>query len=181
MLTNYTERLILTSMRPEHEVELFKLHNDPLVQQMNFKNVAQTTQDVRKWLDWALVQWRKNRFGHWMVYQKSSDGPIFTGRCGLVDYESDLEFVCLLCEHAVGRGLGPEAASFAITHALRNSTKEKVVAFIAKGNVRSERAAKKLGLRYIDDRQYEHDGSLRQYYEVTRQEYFSRHQSIAAG
>lgn len=174
MIAYQTERLILTSMRPEHEAELFNLNNDPLVQELIFRNVPQSAVDIRKTLDWALAQWRNTGFGHWMVYEKANDGPIFIGRCGLTEYEDDLEFVNILREHGVGRGLGAEAARFAITHALRISSKEKVVGFIAHGNTRSERAAKKLGLRYIDNRRYKYDGRLKKYYEMTREEYFSQ-------
>lgn len=173
MITYQTEHLILMSMRPEHESELFKLHNDPLVQEIIFENVPQSSEDVRRWLDWYLTQWRKNSFGVWMVYEKANGDPIFIGRCGLCDYEDkDLEFAYAFFEVRAGRGLGPEAAYFTITHALTNSIKEKVVGFIAHGNARAEGAARKLGLRYIDDRLYH--GKLFQYYEMTREEYLSR-------
>lgn len=180
MVTYETERLILTSMRPEHEAELFRLHNDPLVREATYKNVPQTAEDVRKWLDRALAQWRKNGFGVWMLYEKRTDGPIFIGRCVLVDYEdtNNLELGLAFFQYGAGRGLGLEAARFAMTHGLRNSTKEKIASVISHGNVRSERAAKKLGFRYVDDRW--HDGKFKQYYEMTREEYFSQpHHQIA--
>ncbi|MGY3363366.1 RimJ/RimL family protein N-acetyltransferase [Bradyrhizobium sp. GM2.4] len=175
MITCQTERLVLTSMRPEHEAELFKLHNDPLVLEVVFKNVAQTVADVRKTLDWALDQWHRNGFGLWMVYEKGDNGPILVGRCGLGEYDgTKLEYINAFSERGVGRGLGAESARFAISHALQISTKEKVVGFIAPENVRAQRAAKKLGLRYIDDRPYKYDGRVRQYYELTREEYFNQ-------
>lgn len=181
MITYQTERLILTAMRAEHEAELFQLHNDPVVQEAIFKNVPQTVEDVRKWLDWSLVQWRKNGFGAWMVYEKANDGPIFIGRCDLRDckHTNNLELAYSLAEHGIGRGLGPEAARFAITHALRSSTKEKVVGLIARGNARAQRAAMKLGLRYVDNRW--HSGRLYEYYEMTRAEYFSQPQHQVGG
>ncbi|VIO78754.1 hypothetical protein CI1B_74260 [Bradyrhizobium ivorense] len=175
-----TEHLILTPMRIEHEAELFKLHNDVLIQETIFKNVPQTSENVRTWLARYLAQWQKNSFGVWMVYEKTKGGPAIIGRCGLQDFENtnNLEFSYAFLEYRAGRGLGPEAARFTITHALRNSTKEKVVGFIAHGNARAERAAKKLGLRYIDDRLY-YD-KLFQYYEMTREEYFSHpHHQVA--
>ncbi|MFB6462851.1 GNAT family N-acetyltransferase [Bradyrhizobium tunisiense] len=85
---------------------------------------------------------------------------------------NNLQFGYAFPKYGAGRGLGPEAARFTIMQALRNSNKEKVVGLIARGNARSERAAKKLGLRYIDDRW--HNGRLWQYYEMTREEYFSQ-------
>lgn len=171
MIRSHTQRLILASPGPEHGAELFQLHNDPLVREAIFNKVPQSTEDVRKWLDWFIAQWRKNGFGDWMVYEKTNDGPIFVGRCGLRDYADtdNLELAYAFSEYGAGRGLGPEAARFTITHALRNSTKEKVVCVIAHGNARSERAAKKLGLRYIDDRWYQ--SRFWQYYEMTREEY----------
>lgn len=173
MITFQTERLILTSVRPEHEAGLFKLHNDPLVQKAIYRNVPQTTEDVQKWVDRLLAQWRRNGFGDWMIYEKVNAGPIFIGRCGLRDYEdtNSLELAYAFFQNKVGRGLGPEAARFAIAHALQNSIKEKVIAFIEQGNTRSEKTAIKLGLRYIDNRLY--DGKLCQYYEVTRDDYLS--------
>lgn len=181
MIRYQTEHLILASMHPEHEAELFQLHNDPLVQKAVFDNVPQTIEDVRKMHNMFLAQWRVNGFGFWMVYEKSAQGPIFIGRCGLRNYEdtNNLEFGYVFSEYGSGRGLGPEAARFTITHALRNSTKEKVVGVIAHGNERAMRAAKKLGLRYIDDRW--HDGKFWQYYEMTREEYFAQsHHHVAA-
>ncbi|RWK76738.1 MAG: N-acetyltransferase [Mesorhizobium sp.] len=174
MTTCQTERLILTPARPEHEAALFKLHNDPLVQKANYRNVPQTIEDVHKWLDWLLRQWDKNGFGYWMVYEKHNDGPIFIGRCGLCDYQDtdDLEFAWVFFQDRVGRGLGPEAALFTITHALKRTTKEKIVGFIEQGNTRAEKAAKKIGLRYIDDRLY--NGTLCRYYEMTRGMYLSK-------
>lgn len=171
MTRSHTERLILVSPGHEHEAELFKLHNDPLVRKVLFNEVPQSTEDVRKWLDRFIASWRKNGFGDWMVYEKANDGPIFVGRCGLRDYEdtNNLELAFSFSECGAGRGLGPEAARFTIAHALQNSTKEKVACVIAHGNVRSERAAKKLGLRYIDDRWYQR--KFWQYYEISRDEY----------
>ncbi|MDA9445747.1 GNAT family N-acetyltransferase [Bradyrhizobium sp. CCBAU 21360] len=174
MVTHQTEHLIFTTPRSEHQMELFKLHNDPLVQEMAFNNVPQSIEDVRKWLDMFSGQWRKNGFGDWMVYEKTNSGPIFIGRCGLRDYEdsNNLELATSLCERGRGQGLGLEAALFATTQALQSSTKEKVVAVIKHGNARSERVVKKLGLRYVEDRwRY---GRVWQYYETTREEYFSQ-------
>ncbi|RVC64624.1 GNAT family N-acetyltransferase [Mesorhizobium sp.] len=70
------------------------------------------------------------------------------------DYDdtNNLELAYSVAEHGRGRGLGPEAARFAVAYALRNSTKEKVVGLIEHGNERAQRAATKLGLRCIDDR-----------------------------
>lgn len=180
MITHQTERLILTPMGPEHEPELFKLHNEPLVNQIIFSGVRQAPEDVRKALDTFLAQWRKNGFGFWILSEKASDGLTFSGRCGLCDYEdtNNLELRTMLCEHARGRGLGAEASRFAVTHAFRNSTKEKVAAVIRHGNDAAVRGAEKFGLQYIDDRW--HNGKFWQYYELTREEYFSQphHQVI---
>ncbi|MET4328641.1 RimJ/RimL family protein N-acetyltransferase [Bradyrhizobium sp. i1.15.2] len=171
MIAYQTERLILTPVRQEHEPELFKLHNDPLVQHVIFNNKPQTTEDVRNWIDVALDQWRKNGFGVWMLYEKAKSGQIFIGRCGLRDFgdTNNLEIATSLSEYGRGRGLSLEAARFAVTHALQNSTKEKIVALIKHGNTRSERATKKMGLHYIDDRWW--NGKVWQYYEITREEY----------
>ncbi|WP_271610799.1 GNAT family N-acetyltransferase [Bradyrhizobium sp. CCBAU 21360] len=174
MIRRETEHLVLTSMLPEHEKELFELHNDPLVQKSIYRNVPQTIEHIRKIINMFLAQWQRDGFGFWMVYEKTNHGPIFIGRCGLRDYEdtNNLEFVYVFFERGAGRGLGPEAARFTITHALQNSTKEKVVGVIAHSNERAKQAAKKLGLRYIDDRW--HDGRFWQYYEMTREEFFLR-------
>lgn len=174
MLTYQTKDLIFVPMRPEHELELFRLHNDPLVQEAIFKNVPQTRDDVRSWLDRYLAEWRKNSFGAWMVYERTSGSPTFIGRCGLRDCKitNQLALTNALFGYSAGRGLGPATARFATTHAFGISTKEKVVSFIAHGNARSERAANKFGLRYIDDRLY-YD-KLCRYYEMTREEYFSQ-------
>ncbi|WP_213291094.1 GNAT family N-acetyltransferase [Bradyrhizobium sp. sGM-13] len=175
MIRYQTEHLSLVPPQPQHEAELLKLHNDPLVQKMIFNDVPQTSEDVRMWLDWFFVQWRKNGYGDWMVYEATNDGPTFIGRCGLRDYEStdSLELAIALCEYGRGRGLNVEASHFAIRHALGNSTKSRVVALIKPGNARSESGARKLGLRYVDDRW--HNGKFLRYYEMTREEYFSRY------
>lgn len=174
MFAYQTKRLILTSARLEHEADLFKLHNDALVREMVFRNAPQTAEDTRERLRGYLAEWRKNGYGWWMVYEKAKDGPIFIGRCGLRDYEDNLEYGNILAKHGIGRGLGQEAARFTITHALRNSTKEKIIGFISRSNSRAQRAAEKLGLRYVDDRFYKYDTGLRHYYEMTRDEYFSQ-------
>ncbi|WFU12798.1 GNAT family N-acetyltransferase (plasmid) [Rhizobium sp. CB3090] len=169
-----TKRLILTPLKSQHGAELYKLHNDPLVQNAIFNNVPQTRADVHKWIDRFLAQWSKSGFGFWIVYEKVNDSPIFIGRCGLLEYgdTANLEFAYAFFQSGAGRGLGPEAARFAITHALQNSTKEKVIGFIAHGNTRAERAAEKFGLHYVDDRF--DNGKLFQYYEVSREDYCSQ-------
>ncbi|MCA1494966.1 GNAT family N-acetyltransferase [Ensifer sp. NBAIM29] len=174
MTTHQTDRLILTSVRHEHAAELFKLHNDPLVQKAIYRNVPQTTQDVHKWIDWILAQWSKNGFCDWVVYEKVESGATFIGRSGLRDCKdtNDLEFAYAFFPNAVGRGLGPEAARFTIAHGFQNSTKEKIVGFIEQGNTRADKAAKKFGLRYVDDRPYE--GNICRYYEITREDFFSQ-------
>lgn len=181
MITYQTDRLILTPPRPEHEADLFRLHNDPLVQEMVFNNVPQTAEDVRKWLEWFFTQWRKNGFGDWMVYEKANHGPNFIGRCGLRDFgdTGNLELATSLCEQGRGRRLGLEAARFALKHALQSSNKGKIVALVKHGNARSQRTASILGLRYIDDRW--HAGKFWQYYELTREQYFSQPEQQVTG
>ncbi|MEY9981544.1 RimJ/RimL family protein N-acetyltransferase [Bradyrhizobium yuanmingense] len=154
-----------------------------VIKEMNFRNAPQTTENVHNWLNWCRDQWCKNGFGDWMIYERTKDGSMFIGRCGLRDYEdtNNLELATALVEHARGRGgLGLEARRFAVTHAFRNSTREKIVSFIAHGNARAERAAQKLGLRYIEDRI--HYGKLWKYHEMGREEYFSQphHQITSA-
>lgn len=172
MIRLQTERLMLTSMLPEHEAELYTLHNDPLVQASIFENIPQSHADVKAKLELYLMQWRKNGFGFWMVYEKRSNAPVFIGRAGLRDFgeSNDLEFGYVFLSAGAGRGLGVEAARVTIDHALRFSTKDKIVGVIAPGNERAVRAAAKIGFRYIDDRW--HDGKFWHYFEMTRAEFF---------
>ncbi|MER9801777.1 GNAT family N-acetyltransferase [Mesorhizobium sp. M0142] len=51
LITHQTERLILTPIQRGYEAELFKLHNDPLVQKAIFNDVPQTIGHVHEWLD----------------------------------------------------------------------------------------------------------------------------------
>ncbi|MCK1665854.1 GNAT family N-acetyltransferase [Bradyrhizobium sp. 153] len=171
---HHTERLIFFPICLEHEADLFELHNDPLVRETIFKNKPQSAEDVSSWLDRYLAQWRKQDFGTWMVYEKANGDARFIGRCGVREYEgtNNLEFAYAFFQLRAGQGLGPEAARFVITHALKNSSKEKIVGFIDHGNARAQRAAEKLGLRFIDDRWYY--GRMCKYYEMTREEYFSQ-------
>lgn len=174
MIRLQTERLILTFMLPEHEAELYELHNDPLVQASIFDNMPQSHADVKVKLELFLAQWRKNGFGFWMVYEKRGGAHVFIGRAGLRDFGegNDLEFGYVFSSAGAGRGLGAEAARVTIDHALRFSTKERVVGVIAPGNARAIRAAAKIGFRYIDDRW--HDGIFWHYFEMTRAEFFRR-------
>lgn len=182
-MTRYeTSRLILTRLRYEHEELLFKLHNDPLVQELFYDSEPQTIKEVRETVDTSLAHWNANGFGFWMVYKKTSDSPSFIGRCGLrvVQGTDNIELVYALSQEGVGQGMGPEAARFAITHALANSTKERIVGLIAHRNQRAQRAAERLGLRYVEDRY--RDDKFWQYYEMSREEYFlqSHHRSTAS-
>ncbi|MER8453834.1 GNAT family N-acetyltransferase [Mesorhizobium sp. M1428] len=174
-MTRYeTSRLILTRLFSEHEDLLFNLHNDPLVQELLYDSKPKSIEDVREMVDTSLAHWNEHGFGFWMVYKKTDGCPLFIGRCGLrvVQGTDNIELVYVFSREGVGQGMGPEAARFGITHALANSTKKKIVAFIAHHNERSKRAAKKIGLRYVDDRY--RNNELLQYYEMSREEYFSR-------
>lgn len=168
MIRLETERLILTPPTRAHLAALHGLHNDPLVQASIYGNQPQSLADIRRQLDVFLAQWRDNGFGFWMVYEKTAPGRLI-GRAGLRNYRDsdDLEFGYVFAAAAAGRGLGPEAARTVIRHALRVSTKHKVVGLIAPGNLRALQAAQRLGFRYVEDRRQ--DGRLWRYCELSRE------------
>ncbi|HEX6958304.1 MAG TPA: GNAT family N-acetyltransferase [Ferrovibrio sp.] len=171
MIRLETQHLILRAMRADHLAELHALHNDPLVQASIYGNRPQSHADVQAQLALFLAQWRQNGFGFWMVYEKASPSWCI-GRAGLRnDRDSnDLEFGYVFSSRGAGRGLGLEAARATIRHALRVSTKEKVVGRIAPENDRALRAAAKLGFHYLEDRWQ--DGRLWRCFVLTRDDVF---------
>src|SRR3546814_11297474 len=111
MIRLQTELLMLTSMLPKHEAELYTLHNDPLVQASIFENILQSHADVKAKLELYLTQWRKNGFGFWMVYEKRSNAPVVIGRAGLRDFgeRRDLECGYVFSSDGAGRRAGGRA------------------------------------------------------------------------
>src|SRR3546814_1364651 len=61
MIRLQTELLMLTSMLPKHEAELYTLHNDPLVQASIFENILQSHADVKAKLELYLTQRSEER------------------------------------------------------------------------------------------------------------------------
>jgi RimJ/RimL family protein N-acetyltransferase len=138
-----TERLLLRGYRADDAGPHAEMCADPEV--MEFLGGA--VEPVHAWRALALHagHWTLRGYGNWAL-ERRSDGA-FVGRAGLWCPEGwpGLEVGWALARPAWGNGYATEAARAAVAWAWDELGAERLLSIIARGNVRSERVAARLG------------------------------------
>ncbi len=70
-----------------------------------------------------------------------------------------------------GKGLGTEAAGFALKYTFENRAAERVVALTMPENLASRRVMEKLGMRFVQTRYFNSYGLELAYYAITKRDY----------
>lgn len=129
---------------------------DPEV--MRFYPAPKTREQTAAWIAWNEDNYARHGYGLWII--ETHDGA-FIGDCGLTWQEVNavprLEVGYHVVTPAQGRGYATEAATACRDHARDVLASPELVAIIHPENVASERVARKIGMRRLED---DHGGSI---------------------
>lgn len=166
-----TERLILKPVDRRHSAALHRLHSDPQIVRVLWRNRRPTRTQSDARLAAYMKDWRDHGLGFWMVYEKLEEGVSLAGRAGLRPFAGTdaIEFGHCYAAAASGRGLAVEAGFRIFDHAFVALELPLLVGVTAPDNAAAIRVAAKLGQRFVGLRK--HRGRLCRYYETTRGEY----------
>ncbi len=145
-----TERLRFRRMADSDLDAMAALLGDPAV--MTYYPAPKTRDQAQAWIGWNLRNYAEHGFGLWII--ESGDG-VFVGDCGLtwqpVNGRTELEVGYHVRAAAQGQGLATEAAAACQAYARSVRLAHTLVAIIHPDNWASQRVAKKIGLRLIEE------------------------------
>jgi RimJ/RimL family protein N-acetyltransferase len=152
-----TERLVLRPWREEDVAEFARVTNTPAV--MEYLGGVKEPETFRGSFARVSASQEKNGFSFWILERKSDAALL--GFCGVKvgntpPIENEIEIGWRLREDAWGQGYAREAATATLDWAWRNLSCNRVVAITAEGNRRSWGLMERLGMRRLNDMDFEH-------------------------
>lgn len=101
------------------------------------------------WIERQLLRYNENRFGHYALISKEKG--VFIGQCGMlkqeIEGETEIEIAYHLLPEHWGNGYATEAAKKIRDYAIEHKICESLISIIDVRNMRSQRVAKKLGMK----------------------------------
>lgn len=142
-----TERLYLRELTLADQENWSKVLSDPVA--MKYYPHQLSAEEVTKWLQWTLDNYRKYRHGLWAVILKECD--IFIGDCGITMQNIDGEIVPEIGFHIIkdywNRGYATEAALACKEYAFYVFNYPRVFSYTTIDNIPSQRVAQKIGMK----------------------------------
>jgi RimJ/RimL family protein N-acetyltransferase len=141
-----TERLYLRELSPDDKKQLMKVLSDP--ESMKFYPHPFCEEEVEKWIQWNMENYRKYKHGLWAVILKEND--VLIGDCGITMQVIGNEFVPEIGFHIIkeycNKGFATEAALACKEYAFKVLYYPKVFSYTTIGNIPSQKVAKKIGM-----------------------------------
>jgi len=142
-----TERLYLRELTSADQENWSRVLSDPIA--MKYYPHPLSAEEVTKWLEWTLDNYRKYRHGFWAVILK--EGDIFIGDCGITMQNIEGEIVPEIGFHIIkdywNRGYATEAALACREYAFNVLNYPRVFSYTTIDNVPSQRVAQKTGMK----------------------------------
>jgi len=149
-----TPRLILRAFTEEDITRLHRLLSERDVLRY-FPKVDPPSRDrVEKMVTGLLEHWEERGYGLWAVESRS--GTELMGRCGLqylVD-TGEVEVDFILGKRYWGEGFATEAGRASLRYGFEDLGLECVVGIVHPENKASQRVLEKLGMNFIEQREY---------------------------
>lgn len=143
-----TERLYLREMQMDDKNELSKVLSNP--ESMKFYPHPLSEEEVEKWIQWNIENYRKYKHGLWAVILK--EGEVFLGDCGITMQNIGGETVPEIGFHIIpeycNRGFATEAALACKEYAFNVLNYKVVFSYTTIRNIPSQRVAEKIGMRF---------------------------------
>ena len=155
-----TERLVLRTWR-ESDLEAYAAINADERVMEHFPGVM-TRQESDAAAGRAIEHWKRHGFGRWAV--EVVGGEPFIGWVGMIWATFDAPFTPAVeigwrLAHAHwGKGYATEAAKAALVDGFSRLGLEEVVSFTVPGNWRSRSVMERIGMRYVEDGDFDHPG-----------------------
>ena len=102
----------------------------------------------------TLAHWQEHGYGWWALEPLAD--PHLAGWCGLtyLPESGETEVAYLIRQELWGQGLVPEAAHLSLDFGFETIGLQRIICLTHPGNLRSQRVALKIGMRYVDTQEY---------------------------
>jgi ribosomal-protein-alanine N-acetyltransferase len=168
-----TERLLLRAITINDVADIFAFTSNPITSEWLSWYPHQTPADTAGFVSSVLAKYEANTPAQWVIADKQ-DGKVI-GICGFVNfsaYDENAEVAYVVSPDYWGRGILTEALTAIIQWAFAHGGLSRIEARCEVGNVASERAMQKAGLRLEGEciKFLKRKGALRDYrlYAITR-------------
>ena len=142
-----TERLYLRELLIDDKKELTKVLSDP--ESMEFYPHPFSEEEVEKWIQWNIENYKKFKHGLWAVILK--EGAVFIGDCGITMQDIGNEIVPEIGFHIIkeycNKGFATEAALACKKYAFKVLHYPKIFSYTTVKNIPSQKVAKKIGMQ----------------------------------
>lgn len=143
-----TERLYLRELQIDDKKELMRVLSDP--KSMEFYPHPFSEQEVEKWIQWNIDNYKNYNHGLWAVILK--EGDIFIGDCGITMQNIGDEIVPEIGFHIIKdhckNGYATEAALACKEYAFKVLHFPKIFSYTTIRNIPSQKVAEKIGLQF---------------------------------
>ncbi len=144
-----TDRMYLRELELSDAEKLGEILKDP--ESMKYYPRPFTEEEVLKWINWNIENYRKYKHGLWAVILK--EGNIFIGDCGIT--MQNIEGLLLpeigyrINKNFCKKGYATEAAKACMKYAFNKFKYDKIVSYTDKENIPSMKVMKKNGLKFV--------------------------------
>lgn len=143
-----TERLYLRELLINDKKELIQVLSDP--ESMRFYPHPFSEEEVEKWIQWNIENYKKYKHGLWAVILK--EGDVFIGDCGItmqnIGHETIPEIGFHIIKEYCNRGFASEAALACKEYAFKVLQYPKVFSYTTIRNISSQKVAEKIGMQF---------------------------------
>jgi len=142
-----TERLYLRELQSDDTKELMKVLSDP--ESMKFYPDPFSEEEVEKWIQWNIENYKKYKHGLWAVILK--EGQVFIGDCGITMQNIGDETVPEIGFHIIkeycNKGFATEVALACKEYAFKVLHYNAVFSYTTVRNIPSQKVAEKIGMQ----------------------------------
>ncbi len=142
-----TEKLCLRELRINDKKDLMKVLSNP--ESMEFYPHPFSEDEVERWIQWNLENYKKYKHGLWAVILK--EGDVFIGDCGITMQDIDNEIMPEIGFHIIkeycNKGYATEAALACKEYAFNVLHYPRIFSYTRVLNLPSQKVAKKIGLQ----------------------------------
>ena len=154
-----TERLYLRELFLDDKKELMKVLSDS--ESMKFYPHPFSEEEVEKWIQWSIENYKKYQHGLWAVILKESE--VFIGDCGITMQDIDNEILPEIGFHIMkeywNQGYATEAALACKEYAFKVLHYPKIYSYTTLTNIPSQKVAQKIGMVFY--KYFEKNGGTR--------------------
>ena len=172
-----TERLILREIVPSDAPGIFELDSDPLVHEYIDNDLLTSIEGASKVIEFIREQYVERGVGRWAAIEKSSGDfigwsglKLNTGEKEMLNDKYDfIDIGYRFIPRYWGKGYATESAIAALDYGFRVLKYETIAGIALIGNIASNKVLQKIGLKHVEDFQYE--DTQASWYELKKHDY----------